>query len=123
MQGQALAPQVFPGALFAPGVEMVIHFLPAQRLPAEQGPHGRPALLAAGFELVVNGSHHFGRVHCQPAFPGPGGRVRQYPAGNHIFGQHFHEGGKGDGSHLKFPAFVGVFRVLFLRVLLPKQVR
>ncbi|WP_033426240.1 hypothetical protein, partial [Hymenobacter aerophilus] len=38
----------------------------------------------------------------------------QYPAGNYIFAQDFHEGGKGDGSHLKFPAFVGVFSVLRL---------
>ncbi|WP_158010189.1 hypothetical protein, partial [Hymenobacter glacialis] len=41
-----------------------------------------------------------------------GGQVGQYPAGNHIFGQDFHEGGKGDGSHLKFPAFLEVFSVL-----------
>ena len=31
---------------------------------------------------------------------------------DNIFGQDFLKGGKGDGAHLKFPAFVGVFSIL-----------
>ena len=102
---------------------MIAYALPTPWRAREQGPHGQPAPLAAGFELVTNGPYHFGRVHRQPASPGPGGQVRQFPAGNPIFGQHFHEAGKGDGAHLKFPAFVGVSCVVALLVLLPKQVR
>ena len=112
MQAQAGEPQVLPGPLLAPGVEMIVYALPTQWRAREQGPHGQPVPLAAGFELVTNGPYHFGRVYRQPASPGPGGQVRQYSAGNHIFGQDFHEGGKKDGSHLKFPAFLEVFSVL-----------
>jgi len=39
-------------------------------------------------------------------------QLGQYPGGDDIFGQDFHEGGKGDGLHLKFRSAVGVFSVL-----------
>ena len=112
MKAQAGEPEIFPGPLLAPGVEVVVDALPAQRLARKQSLHGQPAPLAAGFELVADGSHHLGRVGGCAAATQADGQVGPYPAGNHIFGQDFHGGGKGDGSHLKFPAFVGVFCVL-----------
>ena len=121
VQAQAAEPHVFPGPLLAPGIEVVVHPLPAQRRAREQGAHGQPAPMAAGFELVANGPHHFGRVDGRAAATEPRGQVGQYPAGNHIFAQDFHGGGKVDGSHLKLPAFVGVLLCFTLPCLLPKQ--
>ncbi|WP_205619328.1 hypothetical protein, partial [Hymenobacter aerophilus] len=72
------------------------------------------APLAACFELVADGAHHLSQVDACAAATSTGRQQGQYPAGNYIFAQDFHEGGKGDGSHLKFPAFVGVFSVLRL---------
>ena len=122
MQPQHVEPKLFPGTLLAPFVKVTIHALPSQRTDGQQLLQGQPAPLTTRFELVENGPDDFLRLGRPPPAVRTKRQMGEYPSGNDIFGQDFHEGEKRDGSHLKFPTSGGVFCVLFLRVMLPKQV-
>ena len=114
MQPQHVEPKLFPGTLLAPFVEVIIHALPGQWAGGQQLLHGQPAPLTTGFELVENGPDDFLRLGRPPPAVRTKRQMGEYPGGNDIFGQDFHEGEKGDGSHLKFRSAVGVFCVLGL---------
>ena len=73
MQAQAGELQIFPSPLLAPGIKVVVHALPTQRLAREQGFYGQPAPLAASFELVADGLDYLGRVGGGAAATGTGG--------------------------------------------------
>ena len=109
MQAQHAEPELFPGPLLAPFIEVIAHALPRQGVGGQQFTHGQPAPLTAGFKLAKNGPDNFLGLGRPPPTLGAKRQMRWYPGGNHIFGQDFHEGGKGDGSYLKFRSAVGVF--------------
>ena len=112
VQAQDAQPKLFPSTLLAPLVEIIVDALPRQGVGWQQFAHGQPAPLTPRFELVENGGDDFHRLGRPPTAVGAKGQMGEYPGGNDIFGQDFHDGGKGDGSHLKFRSAVGVFSVL-----------
>ena len=109
---QYAEPKLFPGPLLAPFIEVIVHALQRQGVGGQQFTHGQPAPLTAGFKLVKNGPDNFLGLGRPPPALGAKRQMRQYPSGNNIFGQDFYEGGKREGSYLKFRSAVGVFCII-----------